>query len=156
MSIHYMATPRFGARRNASGVSLIEVLVSVVVLSIGLLGVAAMQSVALRGGQSSFESSQAVMQTSSILEAMRANSVNAAAYNTAGMLCAAGGGGSLAANDVSQWITSLKNTLGSGDADETTCGEITGCPEACVITVQWDDSRAGGEQTRTLETRTTI
>lgn len=145
-----------GTRRHARGVSLIEVLVSVVVLSIGLLGVAAMQSVALRGGQSSFESSQAVIQATAILEAMRANRVNAAAYNTAGMVCAAPAAGSLAQSDVNRWITSLKQSIGSGAADATTCGQITGCPAACVITVQWDDTRAGGGATRQVTTRTTI
>jgi type IV pilus assembly protein PilV len=150
-----LRAPR-GARRNARGVSLIEVLVAVVVLSIGLLGVAAMQSIALRGGQSSFESSQAVIQTSAILEAMRANRLNANAYNTAGVVCAIPGGGALAQNDVRSWITSLKSTIGSGLADATTCGSITGCPAACVITVQWDDTRAGGGATRTVVTRTTI
>ncbi|TQM17718.1 type IV pilus assembly protein PilV [Pseudoxanthomonas sp. 3HH-4] len=150
-----LRAPR-GARRNARGVSLIEVLVSVVVLSIGLLGVAAMQSIALRGGQSSFESSQAVIQTSAILEAMRANRINAAAYNTAGMVCAAPGGGSLAQEDVGDWITSMKTTIGADADDPTVCGQITGCPAACVITVQWDDSRAGGENTRQVVTRTTI
>lgn len=147
-----------GARRaHARGVSLIEVLVSVVVLSIGLLGVAAMQSIALRGGQSSLESSQAIIQTSAILEAMRANRLNAGAYNTAGMICATpAGGGTLAQDDVSNWIGSLKQTIGSGAADATTCGQITGCPLNCVITVQWDDSRAGGGQNRQIATRTTI
>ena len=150
-----LRAPR-GARRNARGVSLIEVLVSVVVLSIGLLGVAAMQSIALRGGQSSFESSQAVIQTSAILEAMRANRINAANYNTAGMVCAAGGGGSLAQEDVSDWITSMKTTIGADADDPTVCGQITGCPAACVITVQWDDRRAGGGAARQVVTRTTI
>lgn len=148
------AAPR---RAHARGVSLIEVLVAVVVLSIGLLGVAAMQSIALRGGQSSFESSQATIQTSAILEAMRANRLNANAYNTAGMVCATpAAGGTLAQRDVSIWIASLKQTIGAGAADATTCGQITGCPAACVITVQWDDARAGGGQTRQIATRTTI
>lgn len=144
-------------RRGSRGVSLIEVLVSVVVLSIGLLGVAAMQSIALRGGQSSLETSQAVIQTNAILDAMRANRVNAANYNTAGMVCAAGGAGTLAQNDVREWIASLKNTIGGGAAtDTTTCGQITGCPDACVITVQWDDRRAGGGAARTIVTGSRI
>jgi type IV pilus modification protein PilV len=157
----FFSTPhrqRFSSSRAlASGVSLIEVLVSVVVLSIGLLGVAAMQSIALRGGQSSLESSQAIIQTSAILEAMRANRLNAVAYNTAGMICVTpAAGGTLAQDDISNWIGSLKQTIGSGAADVTTCGQIAGCPAACVITVRWDDSRAGGGQNRTIATRTTI
>ena len=51
--------------RHARGMSLIEVMVSVLVLAVGLLGVAAMQSLALRGVQGSLESTQAVMATSS-------------------------------------------------------------------------------------------
>ena len=61
------------ARHYVRGMSLIEVMVSVLILAVGLLGIAAMQSYALRGGQGSLESSQAVMQTGAILEAMRAN-----------------------------------------------------------------------------------
>lgn len=143
-------------RTRSEGVSLIEVLVSVVVLSIGLLGVAAMQSIALRGGQSSLETSQAVIQTNSILDAMRANRLNAAAYNTAGMVCGVGGAaGTLAQNDVNAWIGALKNTIGR-PGDTTTCGSIAGCPVACVITVQWDDQRAGGGAARTIVTGSRI
>ncbi|PZQ28967.1 MAG: type IV pilus modification protein PilV [Stenotrophomonas acidaminiphila] len=138
------------------GISLIEVLVAVVVLSIGLLGVAAMQSVALRGGQSSLETSQAVMQTNAILDAMRANLAAAEDYNTDGMMCAAEAGSSVAESDLQTWITDLKNNIANTDDDDTTCGQITGCPEACVITIQWDDSRAGGGNERRVVTRTTI
>lgn len=153
------------ARRSVSaagrsrGISLIEVLVSVVIIAIGLLGIAAMQSVALRGGQSSLESSQAVMQTTSIIESMRANRDNATAYNGA-MHCSSPGGGSLAQNDISAWIDALKSTVGTGrddpESDTTTCGQITGCPDHCVITVQWDDQRGGGGATRQVVTETVI
>lgn len=138
------------------GIGLIEVLVSVLVLGVGLLGIAAMQSMALRGGQGSLESSQAMMQTSAIVEAIRANRTNAAAYNMAAMACAAPAGGTLAQNDLRQWILDLKRTIGSGATDLTTCGQITGCPLACVITVQWNDTRAGGAANRTVVTGTRI
>lgn len=142
--------------RAMRGVSLIEVLVSVVIIAIGLLGIAAMQSMALRGSQSSLESSQAVMQTSAIMEAMRANRANAAAYNM-GMTCAVPTvGGSLAANDQRAWITSLKSVIGQGATDMTTCGQISGCPDACLVTVQWNDERAGGGATRQVVTETRI
>lgn len=143
--------------RHMRGVSLIEVLVSVVIIAIGLLGIAAMQSMALRGAQSSLESSQAVMQTNSILEAMRANRFNAAQYNTAGMECDVPAGGTLAQNDQRDWISALKDSIGQGAAaDTTTCGQISGCPDACVVTVQWDDARAGGAAARQVVTETRI
>ncbi|MCH6484042.1 type IV pilus modification protein PilV [Pseudoxanthomonas sp. LH2527] len=153
--VRMMRHGRPGAPSRQRGISLIEVLVSVVVLGIGLLGVAAMQSIALRGGQSSLESSQAVIQTTSILESMRTNAANAASYNTADWVCTAGTGGTLAQNDMRDWIDSLKTTMGTAD-DDTTCGRISGCPDACVIGVRWNDERAGGEAERTIETRSAI
>lgn len=149
-----VAGPR--SRRTVQGISLLEVLVSVVVLSIGLLGVAAMQSVALRGGQSSLESSQATIQTTAIIEAMRANSARAADYNVA-MTCAVPAGGTPVQNDLRDWISSLKSTIGNGPAlDTTTCGSIANCPANCTITVQWDDDRAGGGNQRRMTTVTRI
>src|SRR5690606_10573682 len=47
--------------RQVRGVGLLEVMISVLILSVGLLGIAAMQALALRGSQSSLESTQAVM-----------------------------------------------------------------------------------------------
>lgn len=140
------------SRSRVSGLSLIEVLVSVLILGIGLLGIAAMQSMALRGGQSSLESSQVVISTNSIIEAMRANRANAANYNTGGKRCAVTGGATLAGNDVDNWITSLQTSM----PGNTTCGTIALCPNACVITVEWDDSRALGGAARTMVTEARI
>lgn len=127
------------------GIGLIEVMVSVLVLAVGLLGIAAMQSLALRGGQGSLESSQAVMQTTSIIEAMRANRLNAGSYNI-GKTCSAAAVGATgqAGDDLKAWVTALGSTMGAA-GDAATCGQISGCPDACVITVYWDDARAGSE-----------
>jgi type IV pilus assembly protein PilV len=137
--------------RRARGMSLIEVLVSVLILGVGLLGIAAMQAMALRGGQSSMESTQAVMQTTGIIEAMRAN--RAGTYNVA-KTCTAPAATTLATNDLNNWIAALKTNLGTA-----ACGEISGCPGACIITVYWDDSRAGTDQggtSRNMVTRARI
>jgi len=112
-----------------------------------------MQSVALRGGQSSLESTQAVMQTTAIIEAMRANRFNLAGYNTNGMRCAVAGATGLAGNDLDAWVTSLQSTITRGDA--TACGQIACVGGDCLITVQWDDQRAGSG-TRQLVTRASI
>lgn len=151
--------PRMNSRRNMAGVSLIEILVSVVIIGIGLLGIAAMQSMALRGGQSSLESSQAMMQTQSILESMRANRANAGAYVTAGMLCdpdEVAAGNALAADDLTNWVQALKATMGLED-DDTTCGQIAVDGNGTwTVTVQWDDSRGGGAAERQVATETRI
>lgn len=147
--------------RRIRGMSLIEVMVSMLVLAVGLLGMAAMQSVALRGGQGSMESSQAIMQTTSIIEAIRANRPNAAGYNIA-KTCAASGitGSTLAANDLRAWLTSMQSTIGSAAGDASVCGRVTNClvgaPGGCEVTVFWDDTRAGGAAAREMTVVTRI
>lgn len=145
--------------RNVRGMSLIEVLVAVLVLAVGMLGVAAMQALALRGGQGSLESSQAVMAANSIIEAMRANRANAASYVYNGIAACGtvpGAGSSLAGNDLNNWVTRLKATIGTGVGDTTTCGSISAVGGVYTVTVQWDDRRAGGGATRTVVTEARI
>lgn len=140
--------------RHVRGISLIEVMVSVLVLGVGMLGIAAMQSLALRGGQGSLESSQAVMATSSILEAIRANRTQADSYNMAKTCATPSTVSSLADYDKKAWVAALKSTIGSGASDDSTCGQITNCDDEnatnCTITVFWNDSRAGGGSSRSL------
>jgi len=131
----------FIAPRTVRGVSLIEVMISVLILGIGMLGIAAMQTTALRNNQSALERSQVVMQTYTILDAMRANRDAAliGSYNTGGLICDVPTGDSLVEKDQAVWMQGLKSTL--ADAD-TTCGSITCDDGDCTIAVQWDDSRA--------------
>jgi len=135
---------RIGSSKHRQvGVSLIEVMVSVLVLGVALLGIAAMQATALRNGQSSLERSQVVAYSYSVIDAMRANRQEAlaGAYNTGGMECSVPDGGTLAQNDVSRWIESLKNGMAGSDDDESVCGQIACAAEVCTVTVQWDDTR---------------
>ncbi len=55
------------------GFSLIEVLVALAVLSIGLLGLAALQTIGLKLNHQSYERTQAVIQAYDIIDRMRAN-----------------------------------------------------------------------------------
>lgn len=159
-SVPIVARPVHARRQlgtRSAGVSLIEVLVSVVIIAIGLLGIAAMQALVLRSGQSSYESSQASIQSQSILESIRANRANLLAYNTVGLQCDAGaGGGTLAENDLRDWISAVKLSIGRPD-DASTCGGVE-CSIAgdCRVTVQWNDDRAGGGETRQLTVETKV
>lgn len=60
-------------KTSQRGFSLIEVLVAVLVVSIGLVGLAGMQLVGLKGNQQSFSKNQAAHHTQSLLERMRGN-----------------------------------------------------------------------------------
>ncbi|MDH3266385.1 MAG: type IV pilus modification protein PilV, partial [Gammaproteobacteria bacterium] len=64
-------------RQSQSGFTLIEVLVSVLVLSIGLVGVAALQGVSLKNTQSAFMRSQATALAYDLADRMRANVLSA-------------------------------------------------------------------------------
>ncbi len=86
MSITLLSTtirkPRF-RHRHSNGFTLVEVLVTIVVVSIGLLGLAGLQINGLRANMSSETRSKATLLASDIVERMRANltGVDANAYN---------------------------------------------------------------------------
>ena len=147
------------------GAGLIEVLIAVLIMGIGLLGIAAMQATALRNSSSALERSQGVIQTYAILDSMRANRLRAIAgdYDIP-RTCVAPAApdpadDTLALSDVRLWLTSLKATLGDND---NSCGQIACDGASCEITVWWDDSRANngaafGSATATnVVTRTTL
>lgn len=56
-----------------SGLTLIEVLIAVVVLAVGLLGIAGLQSAALSNNLTSYQYTQALTLAQSMIERMRAN-----------------------------------------------------------------------------------
>jgi|SRR5581483_3572819 len=135
--------PRLTARQD--GVGFVEILVAVLLLSVGALGIALMQSHSLANNSSSMGRSMAVVMSYSILEAMRADrdAVVAGSYNTtvAGNNCPAATP-NLYNKQLNAWCTQLAQVLG---AVATTTGNIscTGTTPACTITVTFDDSRIG-------------
>jgi len=137
--------------RRQSGVGLLEVLIAVLVLGVGLLGIAAMQATALRSSQSSVQRSQAVILTYSILDSMRTNraAALAGAYNMAAMTCAVPSGGTLAQNDINAWMATLRTDK---VLSSTGCGQVSCVADVCTATVQWNDSRAAGSSTESVST----
>jgi type IV pilus assembly protein PilV len=141
------------AVRIQRGVGLIEVLVAILILALGLLGMAGLQSRSLQTNQSSYARSQAVMMSYYILDVMRADRAAATAGNyDVANLCNATAitGSTLADNSRKDWINSLKSGLGDTTA---TCGAIS-CTVAgmCTVKVIWDDQRGGGLGAQTFET----
>lgn len=64
------------------GFSLMEVLVALLVLSIGLLGLAALQTTGLKFNHQSYERTQATLQAYDIFDSIRANKNNNSVTNT--------------------------------------------------------------------------
>ncbi|MDD2892709.1 MAG: type IV pilus modification protein PilV [Halothiobacillaceae bacterium] len=145
--------PRQQRAKQQHGFALLEVLIAVVVLSIGLLGMAALQSSALRNNQSSLERSQAVIQSYFILDAIRATAAqarlsaidfpakrvasdaSAAAYNRV-LTDSIPSGGTVTANDQRAWLLALQANL-----NNSAQGQIRCAAGVCTITIRWDDSR---------------
>jgi len=128
------------------GVGLIEVLVSVLILSIGLLGISMVQARALSTNNSSMGRSMAVVASYSILEAMRADRANAlaGAYNQTligNSSCTVATTTTFAASQLAAWCAELRTTLGTADSTRGTIScTATG---DCTITILFDDSRIG-------------
>lgn len=137
---------RLRIRRAQRGATLIEVLVSIVVLSIGLLGAAALQASALRNNQFSYERAQTTVLGQSILDAMRSNlaAVDAGSYQMTTWTCEAPAAASLAQRDLARWIGDIQTQIGPGS-----CGRVSCQARVCTIGISWTDSRApGGSSTQ--------
>jgi type IV pilus assembly protein PilV len=133
------------------GFTLIEMLVSLVVLSIGLLGVAALQLTSLRSNHSSAMRSQATFLAYDIIDRMRANreaAVEDGAYNID--LGDAPTGGTLAGDDLVAWKENIAATLPAIDnagTPEPADGSVAQNGEIFTVTIRWadwDDTGAAG------------
>lgn len=143
--------------RRQSGVGLIEVLVAVLVLSIGFLGVAALQAMSLSTNNSAMARSMATISSYSIMDAMRADLAAAknGDYNTATPILAdgcPGAGATMATAQTNQWCTELGQTLGA--TSDTKASINCAATGMCTVTITFDDSRAavGGSNAQTIVT----
>ncbi len=137
------------------GFTLIEVLVTLVVLAIGLLGLAGLQASSLKHNNNAYQRTQATFLAYDILDRMRANpmGIENGDYDNIDT-----GGGpltdpgcidtrcdpvTLTASDIFEWANRLATILPSGR------GVITGngANAPFTVTVMWDDMRTGATGT---------
>jgi type IV pilus assembly protein PilV len=119
------------------GFSLIEVLITVFVLSVGLLGLAAMQGISTKNSHSADKRTIVTLYAEEILDRMRANIDNASDYVGTYDTCAsaAPSGTDLYQVDLNEWLNRIDQDLPSCI---TTIAESSGL---ITLTIQWDDSR---------------
>jgi len=136
MSVIRSTMPKLGHNHRQRGVTLLEVLIAVVVLSIGLLGMAALQSSAISLNHSAYLRTQAINLSYDMSDRLRANRAAAlqGEYDH-GMGSAPPSGGTVAKQDLREWLNALEITLPSGT------GAIQRNGDTFTITVRWDDSR---------------
>lgn len=133
-------SPMPRARQTQSGMTLVEVLVTLVLISVGLLGVAALQLTTLKNNQESYVRSQAAMLAADMLDRMRSNQTgfNAGNYdmtNDATGFDQAGAAGTVAATDIAAWQTLINRLLPGSDADAA--GRIVRNGRIVTITIRW-------------------
>jgi len=134
------------SRARCAGITLIEVLIALVVFSIGLLGLAGLQTVSLRFNTSAYYRTQATALAYGLADRMRANREGAlngfynADFDDPPPDCdpAADGGGGTPADDLAAWRNALACQLPLGTGAVASNGSVF------TITVHWDDSH--GEQ----------
>jgi len=122
--------------RRSAGFSLIEVMIALLVTSVGLLGLAALQLVSLKQNHGAYLRSQATLLAHDIVERMRANRQQALSGSYDVDFGDTGGTG-LAAADLDQWQDLIDATLPNGDG----AVEVDAARGLATVSVRWDDAR---------------
>jgi len=124
------------------GFTMAEVLVSMLILAVGLLGMAGLQVNGLRNNQSGYFRSQATTIAYDLADRMRANRagnylgvpnppvLQAACLTTAGCTTA-----QMAQHDMAEWNAAIGAVLPSGT------GTLVASGSGFDITIQWDDNK---------------
>jgi type IV pilus assembly protein PilV len=144
--------------RGSEGFTLFEVLIAILILVLGLLGVAALNANAVGFNQSAYMRSQAVNLAYDVADRMRTNRQRARAgdYNVGyadpatPLTCTPdlSPTGTIAAQDLAGWKNEVACMLPDGDASIVLNGSVF------TVSVRWNDSR--GEEAAevfTMETR---
>jgi type IV pilus assembly protein PilV len=143
------------------GFTLLEVLVSLVILSIGLLGLAAMQASALSSTHGSQTESLVAIQARSLADAMSANpdywsnfsptftvsgtaaspvfGSSAPPYSASCLNSVCTSATEVAGYDLQQWATQLLTQVPGATATITCAGSA---PVGCTITINWTENSA--------------
>jgi type IV pilus assembly protein PilV len=120
------------------GISMIELLVSLLIFSFGMLGLAGLQTRTLSFNQSSLYRSQATALTDDILERMRVDRANASEGDwdsAANVKSADLSGTEVYKVEMKDWKAAVESTLPAGAASVAVAGGVV------TITISWDDSR---------------
>jgi len=136
--------------KKSKGFTLLEVLISMIILSIGLLGLLGLQSTSLKFTHSSYQRTQATSLAYSILDRIRTNrklALSTTAYSlpigatpptaTSCDLTVCDPS-SLAAHDLYEWYTSVDNILPNAQVG-VAINDFTTGTRLYVITISWDD-----------------
>lgn len=129
-------------KSRCQGLTLIEILVALLVLSVGLLGLATVQTSSVKFTTSANQRTQATVLAYDLVDRMRVNRLAAlngdynVAFENPVPLCGAfNGAGTLRDQDIASWRNSMACRL------PQSTGSVTRLNDEFTITIQWDDSQ---------------
>lgn len=127
------------------GFSLIEVMVALVVLSVGMIGMAALHGQGLSASRTAVYRTQAISLNADLADRIRANRLGQAAYAGAaannGCSAASCTPAQMAADDLFVWQQRVQQMLPNGQGQVAYNGGTI--PPTFTITIQWDDVSQG-------------
>lgn len=127
------------------GFTLLEILIALVILSIGLLGVAALQGVGLRSSHGAYLTSQASLLAYDMADRIRANPQpeNAYDFNTTSIDCSqplpTSPPSLLITADLAEWACAVQGLLPNGSATIADSRDAVTGVFTYVIDIQWED-----------------
>lgn len=126
-----------------SGFTLLEVLVAMLVLAIGLLGLAGLMTSSMRNNLSASHRTQATWMAYDIIDRMRTNRAGAvtggyvAPMGTAATCSTAVPTGTIPVQDIAAWKNQLACSLPAGNGSIS----VNTSTRVATILIQWNDSR---------------
>lgn len=133
--------------RRQRGMSMIEVLVTIIILAFGLLGLAGLQLKVQNAEMESYQRAQALVLLNDMLERIGANRANAASYVTSGTIgtgdaqpasCTSLATG--AVRDICEWSNTLKGSLETSGSSKI--GAMIGA-RGCITQIQAVNAASG-------------
>lgn len=121
------------------GATMVEVLVTLILVSVGLLGVAALQLTSLRSSQEAGIRARASVLAADVLDRMRANATAVRGgeydvdYNETGTA------GSTSGNDLSFWQSQIDQLLPGGPSTAAGRIERDAATNIVTITIRWNE-----------------
>jgi type IV pilus assembly protein PilV len=135
---------RYSRNRCQSGFSLVEVLITLVIMSVGMLGIAGLYVQSMQAGRTSMFRHHAVTLAGDVADRIRANPRARVAYTDIdgdNNNCVLGGidcsSAEMAANDIFLWKAQAADSLPRGDV--TIFLDDDAVPPSYSITVSWHE-----------------
>lgn len=141
--------------KHQRGFSLVEVLIALVIMSVGMLGIAGLYVTGMQAGRTSMLRHHAVNLAGDVADRIRANPRAVGAYALAAPAvpasCGAGGVdcsiGDMAGFDIDTWTDQAATTLPAGLVTIAFAAAAPGVPPTYTITVSWTEPNPlGGVQ----------